>query len=118
MALGLELVFGQAAASMLIALPDRFGLPESLIYLILVPGLSRLLACLPLLWPLWAVSTKRLHDLGYSGWWLLPVPFAPSSVLWFWVTALLAVRDGVAGPNRYGPALEASADEQMLELFS
>lgn len=118
LALALELVFGQAAASFLISLPNRLGLPESLIYLMLVPGLSCLLACLPVVWPLWAVSSKRLHDLGYSGWWLLPMPFVPNLVLWAWVMAWLALRGGVPGPTRYGPAPEASGDEQVTAIFS
>lgn len=118
LAFGFELIFGPAAASVLIALPNRIGLSESLIYLMLVPGLSRLPACLPVVWPLWAISCKRLHDLGHSGWWLLPMLFASNPVLWAWVMAWFASRAGIAGPNRYGPAIEASVDEQVTELFS
>ncbi|WP_448949867.1 DUF805 domain-containing protein [Labrys neptuniae] len=117
-ALGLDLLFAESVVSLLIGLPGRLGLPESLIYLVFVPGFTHLLSCLPVVWPLWAVSAKRLHDLGYSGWWLLPLPFIPMLILWVWVMALLALRDGQPGPNRYGPALDARDDERIIALFS
>ena len=53
---------------------------------ILVPGL--------------AVSIRRLHDIGKSGWWLLIniIPF----VGFFWFL-ILTVREGDKGSNAYGP---------------
>ena len=54
--------------------------------LILVPGL--------------AVSVRRLHDIGKSGWWLLLniVPLVGPPVLLYF-----AVKDSQPGSNQYGP---------------
>jgi len=46
-----------------------------------------------------AVSIRRLHDIDYSGWWLL---------LWFTLIGALiliywACQRGTPGPNRFGP---------------
>ena len=55
-----------------------------------------------LLWPLIAVSAKRWHDHGRSGWWalvwLIPV------VGWLWILIDNGFVRGTPGPNRYGPA--------------
>ena len=50
--------------------------------------------------PLLAASTRRLHDIGYSGFFnfLLLVPFANFSLLYFWSL------DSQPGANIYGPA--------------
>lgn len=55
---------------------------------------------LVVLLPALAVGTRRLHDTGLSGWWLLAglVPFAGIFVLVF-----LMAREGTPGDNRYGP---------------
>ncbi|MBE3125207.1 MAG: DUF805 domain-containing protein [Acidobacteria bacterium] len=47
-----------------------------------------------------AVTVRRLHDIGHSGWWyfLFFVPLIGSIVLIIWLT-----RDGQPGPNKYGP---------------
>jgi uncharacterized membrane protein YhaH (DUF805 family) len=51
--------------------------------------------------PGFAGMTKRWHDRGRSGWWslllLLPV------IGWVWMLVSLCFRDGVRGPNRFGP---------------
>jgi uncharacterized membrane protein YhaH (DUF805 family) len=86
---------------------------------------------LVILLPHYAVATRRLHDSGHTGWWLVPpvlvaVPLAIAGTgqlrglrrdgghpgLWFlallallafgiWIFSLM-VRRGDAGPNRYG----------------
>jgi uncharacterized membrane protein YhaH (DUF805 family) len=61
-------------------------------------GISYLYS-LAILVPSIAVSVRRLHDTGKSGWWLLlvVVPFGAFVVLYF------LIQVGVAGPNQYGP---------------
>lgn len=55
---------------------------------------------LGVLLPSLAVTVRRLHDTGHSGWWLLlyliPV-IGPLVLLWFFATP------GTPGPNRFGP---------------
>lgn len=59
-----------------------------------------LLASLALLLPGLAVSVRRLHDVGRSGWWLLIhlVPLIGALVLLWWHT-----RPSEPGPNAHGP---------------
>jgi uncharacterized membrane protein YhaH (DUF805 family) len=101
---------------------------------------SSLAAAAILFWPIICVTTKRLHDLGLSGWWQLafaiPIWIAPPlGMLWiyifwtfagggliylFWLgigcIAILAgivtigLRAGNDGPNRFGPAPHAADD--------
>jgi uncharacterized membrane protein YhaH (DUF805 family) len=52
-----------------------------------------------------AVTIRRLHDSGLSGWWVLiaPIPFAGLILI------VLLLRGSTPGPNRYGlPALSKS----------
>jgi uncharacterized membrane protein YhaH (DUF805 family) len=49
--------------------------------------------------PTLAVSVRRLHDIGLSGWWYLIV-FVPFGGL---VLTVLAVIDSQGGTNRFGP---------------
>jgi uncharacterized membrane protein YhaH (DUF805 family) len=55
---------------------------------------------LAMLIPWLAVSVRRLHDVGWSGWWLLIwfVPLAGGLLL-----LILDLTRGERGPNRYGP---------------
>lgn len=55
-----------------------------------------------LLWPTIAVSVKRWHDRGKSGWWVLlaVVPW----VGWLWVLIENGLLRGDDGPNRFGAA--------------
>ena len=50
--------------------------------------------------PTIAVSVRRLHDVGKSGWWLL-VGIIPV-IGFIWLLIYMA-RDGDVGPNKYGP---------------
>jgi uncharacterized membrane protein YhaH (DUF805 family) len=53
----------------------------------------RLLAAAISMWPLAAISVKRLHDISLSGWWL-PV---------FWLAGfVLGIIPGRRGSNRFG----------------
>jgi uncharacterized membrane protein YhaH (DUF805 family) len=47
-----------------------------------------------------ALGVRRLHDIGYSGWWLLIgfVPFVGGILL-----LVFALMDSQPGTNRYGP---------------
>jgi len=47
-----------------------------------------------------AVTIRRLHDTGRSGWWVL-FSFVP--VIGFLVLLFFMVQDSEAGANRYGP---------------
>jgi uncharacterized membrane protein YhaH (DUF805 family) len=64
-----------------------------------VSPLSALLS-LALLLPQLAVTARRLHDTGRSGWWMLLglVPLVGTIILIVWT----ATR-GEPGPNRFGP---------------
>ena len=47
--------------------------------------------------PYWAVTVRRLHDTGRSGWWSLFLLVLPI------VVYILALFDSEAGPNMHGP---------------
>lgn len=59
-----------------------------------------LMVWLALLLPAWAVTVRRLHDSGHSGWFILItlVPLVGGIVLLVTLAA-----DGNYGPNRFGP---------------
>ncbi|MGA7886199.1 MAG: DUF805 domain-containing protein [Acidobacteriaceae bacterium] len=61
----------------------------------ILAGLYGLAAIIPGI----AVTVRRLHDIGRSGWWLLIalVPFGGIVLLVFYCL------DGTPGPNEYGP---------------
>jgi len=75
-------------------------------------GIMALIVILPLLvfntWVGLAVTIKRFHDLGSSGWWVLGffIPFYN-----FWLMIKLAFFPGTPGPNAFGPdPIDAVAD--------
>lgn len=59
---------------------------------------------LAVLIPSLAVSVRRLHDTGRSGWWLL---IALIPILGGLVLLVFMVLDSEAGPNQYGPSPKA-----------
>lgn len=61
-----------------------------------IAGLFNLAVLIPGL----AVSIRRLHDVGKSGWMLLISLIPLVGFVWLLV---LMVRDGVPGENKYGP---------------
>lgn len=56
--------------------------------------------------PSLAVAVRRLHDLGWSGWWFLAlaIPFVA------FVMLIAFMMRGNVGPNKYGPDPLASGD--------
>jgi uncharacterized membrane protein YhaH (DUF805 family) len=65
-----------------------------------------LIVTLGLILPSLAVSVRRLHDTGRSGWWLLIglIPLAGAIVL-----LVFYCTDSEPGPNRFGPSPKADA---------
>lgn len=64
------------------------------------PGIVGLMYAAAVFIPSIAVTVRRLHDTGRSGWYILlmAIPLA-GIVLWFiWMVA-----DSDSGPNQYGP---------------
>jgi uncharacterized membrane protein YhaH (DUF805 family) len=63
-------------------------------------GLLSSLAGLVFLWPSITVATRRLHDIGKSGWWQLLafIPVLGVLVLIYWFAL-----KGQGGANSYGP---------------
>lgn len=56
---------------------------------------------LAMIWPSLAISIKRWHDRGKSGWWVLIalIPF----IGWIWALIETGFLEGTPGPNQYGP---------------
>lgn len=69
-------------------------------------GVLTLLYFLAVIFPSLAVTVRRLHDTGKSGWWALIglVPMIGAIVF-----LVFMVQDGHAGDNQYGPNPKASA---------
>ncbi len=63
-------------------------------------GPLSLIVLLAVFLPSIAVSVRRLHDTGRSGWWLLLV-FLP--IIGGLVLLIFFVLEGHKGPNEYGP---------------
>ena len=61
---------------------------------------------LALLLPGLAVSARRLHDVGRSGWWLL---LAVVPVIGWIILLIWTVTKGDAAPNRFGPPPQPTA---------
>ncbi|WP_061963268.1 DUF805 domain-containing protein [Demequina aurantiaca] len=59
--------------------------------------IAALVVSLGLVVPYLAVTVRRMHDSGRSGWWAIFLLFLPIVV---WIIALF---DGDAQPNKYGP---------------
>jgi uncharacterized membrane protein YhaH (DUF805 family) len=68
-------------------------------------GVLGLLYGLAVLVPSLAVSVRRLHDTGRSGWWLL-IGLIP--IVGVIVLIVFAVQDSNAGDNAYGPNPKAA----------
>lgn len=82
-----------------------FALVNFVIYAILgylgnVGGLLAIVFALAVLIPSIAVGIRRLHDIDYSGWWVLIGLIPIVGTIWLLV---LLVLDGTPGPNKYGP---------------
>lgn len=59
--------------------------------------------------PSLAVTVRRLHDAGFSGWWVL-LSLIPLGGL---VVFIFTVLDGTPGPNQYGADPKGRGDEPI-----
>ena len=71
------------------------------------PGIIGMIYCLAVLVPSVAVSVRRLHDTGRSGWWVL-VAFVP--LIGAIVLIVFMVLDGQEDENEYGPNPKSAAE--------
>lgn len=69
-------------------------------------GIISVLYSIAVLLPGLAVSVRRLHDTGRSGWWLLIslIPLIGAIVL-----IVFYATEGQSGPNQYGPDPKAAS---------
>ena len=65
-----------------------------------VYGLFYFLYCLFVIIPSWAVTVRRLHDVGKSGWWIFISLIPLIGGIWLFI---LTVTDSEPGENQYGP---------------
>ena len=72
-------------------------------------GIIYLLYSIFVIIPGLAVSVRRLHDTGRSGWWLL-ISLIPL-IGWIWLLVLM-VTDSTPGENQYGPNPKEAAGSQ------
>lgn len=80
------------------------AIAEMLLGIVGVPeGRAEVATSLMLVWPCTAVSVKRWHDRGRSGWWVLVYLIPVIGVLWTLVAN--GLMRGTSGPNRFGPDL-------------
>jgi len=77
-------------------LPREIGL-----YVLILAGLYNLAVLVPSV----AVTARRLHDTGRSGWWML-ISFVPGGGI---VVFVFSVMDSEPQPNIYGPNPKAMA---------
>ncbi|WP_409483079.1 DUF805 domain-containing protein [Arsenicicoccus dermatophilus] len=77
-------------------------------------GPAQTLATLALFLPSIAVTARRLHDTGRSGWWQLLslIPILGGLVLLFW-----EVKDSQTGTNSHGPNPKGVGDDAGLGGF-
>ena len=53
--------------------------------------------------PMWAITSRRLHDIGQSGW-VQVIQYIPCvSIVGFWVMIYLCCKNSSTGVNQYGP---------------
>ena len=73
----------------------------SLVLTSVLPLFLEAIVGLVLIYPGLAVSVKRCHDRGKSGWWclLFLIPFVGA----IWAIIDLGLLEGAEGDNRYGP---------------
>ena len=68
------------------------------------PGLLWSIYSLGILAPTIAVGVRRMHDVDYSGWWIL-VPI---------VNLFIALTEGQKGENRFGPDPKAVTESEQV----
>jgi uncharacterized membrane protein YhaH (DUF805 family) len=72
-----------------------------------ISSLASLHYTVVMLLPGMALSVRRLHDLGKSGWWMFITLIPIIGGIWLFV---LMVTEGQSGDNRYGPNPKTAAD--------
>jgi uncharacterized membrane protein YhaH (DUF805 family) len=69
--------------------------------------------------PSLALAIRRLHDIGFSGWWYLGNTVASAlpvvGIVFKGIYIGYMCRDGMIGPNRFGPDPKA---RQEIDLFA
>jgi len=75
----------------------------------LLSGILSLLIFLPNI----SVSVRRMHDLGYSGWWVLIILLPILGPL---LLLMMFCYDGENFPNRFGPNPKGTLDEATHDL--
>ena len=68
-------------------------------FLLLFLGVFLCVYVLGTIIPSLAVSVRRLHDVNFSGWWVL-IGFVPAGGV---ILLIFHVLDSTPGPNQYGP---------------
>lgn len=63
-------------------------------------GVLYSLFALAIVLPTWAVTVRRLHDVGKSGWWIFISLIPIIGGIWLFI---LTVTDSQIGDNQYGP---------------
>ena len=66
-------------------------------------GYLSIIFSLAMLIPSMAISIRRLHDTGKSGWWFLLVVIPIVNFIGFFVLLYFYVQESQAGENEYGP---------------
>ena len=49
------------------------------------------------LWSVFSLMARRLHDIGYSAWWIVPCMLALAIAI-----GVIGAMKGTVGPNKYG----------------
>lgn len=76
-----------------------------------IPYLGTILSILLIL-PSIAVSVRRLHDIGKSGWWYL-LSFIP--IIGWFAMIYFCVLDSKPGVNEYGPNPKEIGNQELIE---
>ncbi len=93
--IGHLLALGVLVMALIAFYPDQSGSDRMAFGMVATTCLVYYLAALN---PSISVGIRRLHDIGYSGWWLLASLIPPA-----WAVLLfLYLRPSQPGPNRYG----------------
>lgn len=103
------IVMGVFIVSLILGVAGRStGMATLFMLLYIVYGLAIIIPSL-------AVSVRRLHDTGRSGWWIL-INFVPLiGGLWYLVLMLIG---GDPGNNAYGPSPKSSVSESTARGIS